>query len=67
MNSDIVKGRWKQFQGHMRAQWGRLTDNQLSVIDGRREQLAGRIQEAYGLTQEQAEKEIADFERRHAD
>ncbi|HRQ63797.1 MAG TPA: CsbD family protein [Xanthomonadaceae bacterium] len=63
MNWDIAQGNWKQFKGKVRTQWGKLTDDQLDVIAGRRIELAGRIQEAYGLTQEEAEKQIAEFEK----
>lgn len=66
MNWDIVKGNWKQFQGQVRAQWGKLTDDQLGVIDGRRVELAGKIQEAYGISREEAEKQITEFEKRHS-
>ncbi|MCK7593059.1 CsbD family protein [Pseudomarimonas salicorniae] len=67
MNWDIVKGNWKQFQGQVRAQWGKLTDDQLGVIDGRRVELAGKIQETYGISREEAEKQIAEFEKRQAE
>ena len=62
MNWDIVQGNWKQFKGNVKAQWGKLSDDQLDVIDGKRVELAGRIQEAYGLTKEDAEKQIKAFE-----
>ena len=65
MNWDIVQGNWKQFKGNVKAQWGKLSDDQLDVIDGRRVELAGRIQEAYGLTKEDAEKQIKAFEESH--
>lgn len=67
MNWDIVKGNWKQFQGKVRSQWGKLTDDQLGVIDGRRVELSGKIQETYGISREEAERQIADFEKRHGD
>lgn len=67
MNWDTVKGNWKQFQGQVKTQWGKLTDDQLTIIDGRREELAGRIQEAYGISREEAERQIVAFEKRHAD
>ena len=60
MNWDQVKGNWKELRGKVREQWGRLTDDDLDVIDGRREQL-GRIQKAYGKTVEEAEREIDAF------
>lgn len=62
MNWDIVKGNWKQFRGKVKSQWGKLTDDQLDVIDGRRIELAGRIQEAYGLSKDDVEKQITAFE-----
>lgn len=62
MNWDIAKGNWKQFRGQVKAQWGKLTDDQIDVIDGRRIELAGRIQEAYGVSKDEAEKQIKAFE-----
>lgn len=63
MNWDIVKGNWKQFRGEVRAQWGELTDDHLDVIAGKRSVLAGKIQEAYGVTQDEAEQQIKRFEQ----
>jgi uncharacterized protein YjbJ (UPF0337 family) len=63
MNWDIVEGNWKQFKGNVKAQWGKLTDDQLDVIAGRRTELAGRIQESYGVTKDEAERQIRDFEK----
>ncbi len=65
MNWEIAKGEWKQFKGKVQAQWGKLTDDQLDVIDGRRTELAGKIQEAYGVSLDEAEKQIKAFEQRH--
>ena len=65
MNWDQVKGNWKQFRGQIKAQWGELTDDEVEVINGRRDQLVGAIQEVYGLTKEEAEKEVKDFELTH--
>lgn len=62
MNWDIVEGNWKQFKGKVKAQWGNLTDDQLDVIAGRRTELAGKIQEVYGLSKDEAERQIKDFE-----
>ena len=56
MSWDRVQGNWKQFKGKVKSQWGKLTDDQLDVIDGEREQLAGKIQEAYGISRDEAEK-----------
>ena len=67
MNWDIVKGNWKQFKGEVQAQWGKLTDDHLDVISGKRIELAGKIQEAYGITKDEAERQIRDFELRNKD
>ena len=67
MNWDIVEGNWKQFKGKVKAQWGNLTDDQLDVIAGKRDQLAGKIQEAYGITKDEAEKQIKRFEDNNKD
>jgi uncharacterized protein YjbJ (UPF0337 family) len=61
MNWDQMEGNWKQFKGKVRAKWGMLTNDELDVIQGRRDQLIGKIQERYGLEREQAEKEVDDF------
>ncbi len=58
MNWDQVAGNWKQFQGTVKEKWGKLTDDDLTVIGGKRDQLLGKIQERYGITKEEAEKEF---------
>jgi uncharacterized protein YjbJ (UPF0337 family) len=58
MNSDQIKGNWKQLTGKIKEQWGKLTDDDLTTINGRRDQLLGKLQERYGYTKEQAEREI---------
>ena len=67
MNWDIVAGNWKQFKGKAKAQWGKLTDDQLDVIAGKRVELSGRIQESYGITKDEAEQQIKRFEQRNKD
>lgn len=62
MNWDRVEGNWKKFSGKVREQWGRLTDDDLDVIEGQRETLSGRIQEIYGISQDEAERQIKRFE-----
>jgi uncharacterized protein YjbJ (UPF0337 family) len=62
MNRDIVAGNWKQFKGWVKAQWGKLTGGHLDVIDGKRVELSGRIQEGYGVTKDAAEQQIKRFE-----
>ncbi len=61
MNWDSLKGQWKQFSGKVKVQWGKLTDDDLAVINGQREQLVGKIQERYGYAKEQAEREVEQF------
>jgi uncharacterized protein YjbJ (UPF0337 family) len=63
MNKDILEGNWKELKGKVKEQWGKLTNDQLDVIDGKRTQLSGEIQKAYGVTKDEAEKQIADWER----
>lgn len=67
MNWDIVQGNWKQFKGKVKAQWGNLSDDQIDVIAGKRIELAGRIQESYGLSKDEVERQIRDFEAANAD
>lgn len=67
MNWDQVEGNWKQFKGKVKQQWGKLTDDHLDVIAGNRDELAGRVQEAYGISKDEAEKQIKKFEDRYND
>jgi uncharacterized protein YjbJ (UPF0337 family) len=62
MNWEQVKGNWNQVKGKVKQQWGKLTDDQLDVISGHRDVLVGRIQETYGITKEEAERQVRDFE-----
>lgn len=61
MNKDIALGKWKQIVGKAKAMWGDLTDNDLEKVEGNSEKLAGLLQEKYGKTREQAEKEVKNF------
>lgn len=58
MNWDQVEGKWKQAKGTVKERWGKLTDDDLDVIAGKRDQLVGKIQERYGVTKEAAQKEV---------
>ena len=58
MNWDQVKGNWKQMKGKIKEKWGKLTDDDLRVIGGMKDQLIGKLQERYGYQKEQAEKEV---------
>jgi uncharacterized protein YjbJ (UPF0337 family) len=62
MNWDRIEGNWKQAKGKIKEQWGRLTDDDLDIINGKREQLAGKIQHAYGVSKDEAEKQLSRFE-----
>ncbi len=61
MNWDRIEGNWKQVKGKVKEQWGRLTDDDLDVIAGKRDQLVGMIQEQYGISREEAEKQVERF------
>ncbi len=58
MNWDRIEGNWKQMKGKAKVQWGKLTDDQLDVIAGKREQLVGQVQEKYGIAKDEAEKQV---------
>jgi len=62
MNWDQIEGNWQQFQGNVKEQWGKLTDDQLTVIAGKRDHLAGKIQVMYGISKEDAEDQVADWQ-----
>lgn len=62
MNWDRIEGNWKQFRGGVKEKWGRLTDDQLEMIAGKRDLLAGKIQECYGLGKDVVEKQIAEWQ-----
>lgn len=62
---DRVKGNWKQFKGEIKEQWGRLTDDELDQIEGKRDKLVGRIQERYGIAKDEAERQVSSWENSH--
>lgn len=61
MNKDTLEGKWKQLKGEAQKKWGKLTNDDLDVINGQREKFSGIIQERYGKSKEEAEKEIERF------
>jgi len=61
MNWDTIEGQWKQFKGRARQAWSKLTDDDLANLNGKREQLAGKIQERYGIEKQEAERQIDDW------
>jgi uncharacterized protein YjbJ (UPF0337 family) len=66
MNEHTMKGEWKIMRGKVRERWGKLTNDDLDVVAGRRDQLAGLLQKHYGLAKEDVEKQINEFEDQHA-
>jgi uncharacterized protein YjbJ (UPF0337 family) len=66
MNWDQVEGKWKQYSGKAKEKWGKLTNDDLEVIRGKRDQLVGKIQERYGIAKEDAERQVDDFTRSFA-
>jgi uncharacterized protein YjbJ (UPF0337 family) len=67
MNNDRIQGRWRQIKGKVKEQWGKLTDDDLDVIAGRREQLLGRIQQRHGIARDEADRQVRDWEGRSPD
>ena len=67
MNSDQLEGNWKQFKGAVKEKWGKLTDDDLTVAQGKAEALAGRLQERYGMTKEEAKKQMDEFIKAHSE
>ena len=63
MNWDRIEGHWKELVGKAKEQWGDLTDDDIEVVSGRRDQLAGKIQQRYGIAKDEAEKQIAAWQR----
>ncbi len=67
MNWDRIEGNWKQVSGKAKEQWGKLTDDELAVVAGRRDQLAGKIQEHYGVARDEADRQIDAWRSRASD
>ena len=65
MNWDQVEGNWKQVAGAMKEKWGKLTDDDFVAAKGQAEALAGRLQERYGITKEEAQKQMDEFIKAH--
>jgi uncharacterized protein YjbJ (UPF0337 family) len=61
MNWDIVKGNWKQMKGSAKKRWGKLTDDELTQLEGNRDQLVGKVQERYGIARDEAERQVDDW------
>jgi uncharacterized protein YjbJ (UPF0337 family) len=63
MNSDEMKGKWRQLKGSVRERWGKLTDDDVDIINGQNEQLVGKIQEKYGIAKDEAQRQVDDWMR----
>ncbi|RDW13910.1 CsbD family protein [Paracoccus thiocyanatus] len=63
MNWDIIEGKWNQLKGSVKENWGDLTDDELTEVGGKRDKLAGKLQEKYGWTKEQVDEQIDGFFR----
>ena len=61
MNLDLIEDKWEQLKGKAKENWGKLTDDDWKIVEGRRDQIVGRIQERYGRTREEVEKELNDW------
>jgi uncharacterized protein YjbJ (UPF0337 family) len=61
MNTEQIKGQWMQVKGEIKKQWGKLTDDELDRIAGEKDKLVGKLQEKYGITKEEAERQVRDF------
>ncbi|NOT45593.1 MAG: CsbD family protein [Acidobacteria bacterium] len=66
MNTDIIQGKWRQMKGEAKVQWGKLTDDDLDVVEGSAEKLVGKLQERYGYDRQRAEEEVNTFFGRQA-
>lgn len=67
MNWEQIQGNWKQAVGQAKERWGKLTDDDLHVVAGRREQLVGLIEQRYGVLKEEAERQLAEWQRKASD
>ena len=61
MNTDVLEGKWRQVRGQVRERWGKITNDELDQIAGKRDQLIGKIQEKYGLARDEAEQQLDEF------
>jgi len=65
MNRSVSKAKWKQVRGKVKERWGRLTDNEITVMNGEIDQLVGKIQERYGLAREEVENDVRQWYEKH--
>jgi uncharacterized protein YjbJ (UPF0337 family) len=67
MNKDQMAGKWKQVKGKLKEQWGKLTDDDLTMLEGSSEKLIGKVQERYGIAREEAERQVREFRNKNHD
>lgn len=63
MNWDRIEGNWKQYKGKARQKWGELTNDDLDIVKGKKDELIGRLQERKGIARDEAEREVDDWAR----
>ncbi|HZQ69391.1 MAG TPA: CsbD family protein [Terriglobales bacterium] len=63
MNTDRAEGKWKQMKGAVKEKWGKLTDDDLTVIEGNKDQLVGKVQERYGIAKDEAQRQVDEWNR----
>lgn len=61
MNKDQLQGKWKQMKGSIKERWGKLTDDDIDIVNGQNDKLVGRIQERYGIAKEEAQRQVNDW------
>jgi uncharacterized protein YjbJ (UPF0337 family) len=61
MDWNQIQGQWKQLKGKAKMKWGKLTDDEIDVVEGRRDELVGKIQQRYGIARDQAQREVDDW------
>jgi uncharacterized protein YjbJ (UPF0337 family) len=61
MNSDVFEGKWKQLKGSVKQRWGKLTDDDVTALSGKKDELVGKLQERYGITRDQAQREADEW------
>lgn len=66
MNSDQLQGKWKQMKGSVKERWGKLTDDDIDIINGQNDQLVGKVWERYGIAKEEAQRQVEDWMRSDA-
>ncbi len=64
MNADVLKGKWKEMKGEVKVKWGKLTDSDMTQIEGHEDKLLGLLQKRYGYSKDQAEREYKEFMKR---